>query len=127
MKKILIIFMSAVLIFTLAGCSKGASTAANNKSNSSDTKYKDGTFTAEGQGKSGAVKIEVKITSGKIKEINVLENKETPAMMDTVKENLIPEIIKKQGAEGVDALSGATLASKAVLDAVGKVEKEAAK
>jgi uncharacterized protein with FMN-binding domain len=126
MKKVLILFMSALLSFTVVGCSSGASTA-NNKSNSSKMNYKDGTYTAVGQGKSGAVKVEVKVASGKINEIDVLDNKETPAMMGTVKENLIPEIIKKQGVEGVDALSGATLASNAVLDAVGKVEKEAAK
>jgi uncharacterized protein with FMN-binding domain len=126
MKKGLILFMSVVLTFTVAGCSSGANTSST-KSNSSDIGYKDGTYSAVGQGKSGDVKVEVKIANGKLTEINVLDNKETPAMMDSVKENLIPEIIKKQTTTGVDAVSGATLASKAVLEAVGKVQKEAAK
>lgn len=125
MKKGLILIISVVLTFAVAGCSSGANTSSK-KNNLNGIEYKDGTYTAVGQGKSGNVKVKVKVAQGKLTEINVLDNKETPAMMDSVKENLIPEIIKKQATEGVDTVSGATLASKAVLEAVGKVEKEAA-
>lgn len=114
MKKVLILFTAVVLIFTVVGCSSGA-------------KYKDGTYSAVGKGKAGDVKVEVKVANGKLSEINVLDNKETPAMIDSVKDGLIPEIIKKQTTEGVDTVSGATLSSKAVLEAVGKVLKDAAK
>lgn len=124
MKKGLILLISLALMFSLAGCSGSADTS-NKKSGSNSTQYKDGTYTAAGKGKAGDVKVEVKIAEGKLTEINVLDNKETPAMMDSVKQNLIPEIIKKQTTKGVDAVSGATLASNAVLEAVGKAQNEA--
>lgn len=109
MKKFLIALISAALIFSLAGCS------------SASGQYKNGTYTAEGKGRAGDVKVEVIIEKGSITAINVLDNSETEAMMESVKAGLLPKIIERQSAEGVDAVSGATLTSNGVLEAVKKV------
>ncbi|MDZ4957179.1 FMN-binding protein [Clostridium perfringens] len=90
-------------------------------------KYKDGTYTGEGQGASSAIKVEVKVEKGKISEINLLEHNETKTLVDGVKENLVPEIIEKQSTEGVEAISGATNSSKGVIEAVNKALESAAK
>ncbi|MPW26802.1 FMN-binding protein [Alkalibaculum sp. M08DMB] len=71
--------------------------------------------------------VEVKIIGEKINEINVLDNQETPTMITTVEETLIPQIIKGQTIEAVDTVSGATNSSNAVLDAVGQSLAEATK
>lgn len=83
-------------------------------------KYTDGTYTGESQGASGIVKVEVKVEKGEISAIEIVEHNETKTLIDGVKDNIIPEIIKKQGTEGVEAVSGATNSSKGVLEAVNK-------
>ncbi len=114
MKKLTAILGAIALSATvLVGCGGG--------------KYKDGTYTGEGQGASGAIKVEVKVAKGKISEINLTEQHETKTLVDGVKENLVPEIIKKQSTEGVEAISGATNSSKGVLEAVNKALEAAAK
>ena len=80
MKKITAILSTIALSATLlVGCGGG--------------KYTDGTYTGEGQGASGAIKVEVKVEKGKISEVNLVEHNETKTLVDGVKDNLGPEII----------------------------------
>ena len=67
--------------------------------------YKDGSYTGEGQGKSGPVKVQVTVKAGKIASVKVLEQKETPM------------IFKANGTKGVATVSGATLSSKGIIAA----------
>ena len=114
MKKITAILSTIVLSATvLVGCGGG--------------KYTDGTYTGEGQGASGIIKVEVKVEKGNISEVNLVEHNETKTLVDGVKDNLVPEIIKKQSTEGVEAISGATNSSNGVIDAVNKALESAAK
>jgi uncharacterized protein with FMN-binding domain len=114
MKRITTILSTIVITATLlVGCGSG--------------KYTDGTYTGEGQGASGAIKVEVKVEKGKILEVNLVEHNETKTLVDGVKENLVPEIIDKQSTEGVEAISGATNSSKGVIEAVNKALESAGK
>ena len=114
MKRITKIVSTIVIAATLlAGCGSG--------------KYTDGTYTGEGQGASGVIKVEVKVEKGKIAEVNLVEHNETKTLVDGVKENLVPEIIEKQSTEGVEAISGATNSSKGVIEAVNKALESAVK
>ena len=114
MKKVTKILSAILLSSTiLVGCSGG--------------KYADGTYTGEGQGASGAIKVDVVVTKGKISDIKLVEHNETKTLVDGVKENIVPEIIEKQGTEGVDALSGASNSSKGVIEAVNNALKSAVK
>ena len=114
MKRITAILSTMVITATLlVGCGSG--------------KYTDGTYTGEGQGASGAIKVEVKVEKGKILEVNLVEHNETKTLVDGVKENLVPEIIEKQSTEGVEAISGATNSSKGVIEAVNKALESAVK
>ena len=80
--------------------------------------YKDGSYTGEGQANNGPVKVEVVVKDGFIDAINVLEHKETSSIFSAVEKQLIPSIIYNQAAEGVDAVSGASNSSNAVIEAV---------
>ena len=114
MKKALISLLSSILLIaTLVGCSSG--------------KYKDGSYPAMARGNSGDIKLSIEIKSGKIADIKILEQKETPEIMEGAKNVLIPSIIKKQGTEGVDAVSGATKSSNAILEAVNEALGKAKK
>ena len=113
MKKISLTLIGLIVSVALIGCSSG--------------KYKDGTYTGVGRGASSDIKVEVLVKSGKIEEIKLVEQKETATLVKGVEENIIPEIIKNQGTEGIDTLSGATNSSKGVLDAVNKALEQANK
>lgn len=114
MKKITAILGTIALIATiLVGCGGG--------------KYTDGTYTGEGQGASGVIKVEVKVEKGKISEVNLVEHNETKTLVDGVKDNIVPEIIKNQSTEGVEAVSGATNSSNGVIEAVNKALESATK
>lgn len=79
--------------------------------------YNDGTYVGEGQGLFGPVKLEVKVAGGKITEINVLEHSETPGISDAAFNGVIPAIIEAQSVD-VDTVSGATITSNAIIEAV---------
>ena len=114
MKKILSIMATVVLSTTLLiGCGGG--------------KYTDGTYTGEGQGASGIIKVEVKVEKGEISSIELVEHNETKTLVDGVKDNLVPEIIEKQSVEGVEAIAGATNSSKGVIEAVSQALEGAVK
>lgn len=79
--------------------------------------YKDGSYTGEGQGKSGPVKVQVTVKAGKITSVKVLEQKETPMIFKGAEAGVIPAIVKANGTKGVATVSGATLSSKGIIAA----------
>ena len=79
--------------------------------------YKDGSYTGEGQGKSGPVKVQVTVKAGKIDSVKVLEQKETPMIFKGAEAGVIPAIVKANGTKGVATVSGATLSSKGIIAA----------
>jgi uncharacterized protein with FMN-binding domain len=114
MKKLVnIVTVTVLAAALLVGCSSG--------------KYKNGTYEGVGRGASSDIKVSVEVASGKIKNVKLVEQKETKTLVEGVEQNIIPEIIKKQGTEGVEAISGATNSSKGVLDAVNKALEQAKK
>ncbi len=114
MKKFLKVILSLILVTTVVACS-----------NTSDTSsVKDGTYTGVGTGYIGEVQLDVTITDSKIESIEVVSSEETESYSQPVFENLIPMIIEHQSVN-VDAISGSTGASTAVVDAVKAALKEA--
>jgi len=79
--------------------------------------YKDGSYTGEGQGKSGPVKVQVTVKAGKIASVKVLEQKETPMIFKGAEAGVIPAIVKANGTKGVATVSGAPLSSKGIIAA----------
>ena len=76
-----------------------------------------GTYEAFTDGHNGEIRVSATFSDSCIQSIEVLEQHETPHVGDIVFEKLIPKIIKANGA-GVDALSGATVSSYALIQAV---------
>ncbi|MCE5220860.1 MAG: FMN-binding protein [Clostridium sp.] len=85
--------------------------------NSSKT-YKDGTYTGSGQGfHGGTTKVLVTIADGKIANIEILSNGDTPQYFERVLGTITKEILSKQSTS-VDTVSGATYSSKGIMSAV---------
>ena len=84
----------------------------------SDAAYTDGEYTAEGKGIGGTVPVTVTVKDGKIAEVTVGDNSETQGIGSKAIEQLPDAIVAANGTEGVDAVSGATVTSKAIFTAV---------
>ncbi|MFH1715617.1 MAG: RnfABCDGE type electron transport complex subunit G [Elusimicrobiota bacterium] len=83
------------------------------------SKYADGVYDAKARGHGGIVQVKINIEHGKITNIKAIGSYETRKLWNKVVDDLIPNIIDKQGIEGLDAVSGATRSSRALLEAVG--------
>lgn len=88
--------------------------------------YKDGSYTGEGKGRESQIQVQVDIKGGKIATVQVLKHGETEMIIAAPIETMIPEIVAKNGVEGVESVGGATLSSDgikaAVADALAKAK-----
>ena len=102
--------------------SKAASSAkdkaASSKADSAAGELKDGTYEGTGKGMGGDVPVTVTVEGGKIASVEVGENSETQGIGTKAIEQLPAKIVEANGVEGVDAISGATVTSKAIFSAV---------
>ena len=87
---------------------------------------KDGEYTATWDGHNAPLTVVVTIKDGKIADVKVTDHKETPGLSTPALEK-IPEAIKAANDPSVDAISSATVTSKAIMNAVAKALEEAAK
>lgn len=112
MKKFLAITLMLILIATtLVGCGEKTPT------------YKDGTWEGEAQGMK-PLKVSVEIKDGKIANVEVIEHDETPDISDPAIEQIPAAIVEKNSTE-VDSVSGATVTSNAIKEAVNKALENA--
>ena len=79
--------------------------------------FQAGTYEVTAQGHNGDIRLSVTFSDSCITDIKVLEQHETPHIGDIVFDELIPQIIKANGT-GVDAMTGATVSSRALMKGV---------
>ncbi|MCA1753469.1 MAG: RnfABCDGE type electron transport complex subunit D [Spirochaeta sp.] len=77
----------------------------------------DGTYTGVGEGYGGPIEVEVQVQDGWIVDIQVLDHGETPGISDPGFEETMNEIYASNSTN-VDTVSGATMTSQGVIDAV---------
>jgi uncharacterized protein with FMN-binding domain len=81
-------------------------------------KVPDGKYKADSFGYSSQVEVEVTVAAGKIADVKVTQHHEKQYYSSIIE--TCASIIKKQGAKGVDATSGATITSEAIINATVK-------
>ena len=118
-KKLTVIFI-CVFAIVLAACGK---TETNYNIGVSGL-WKDGIYTETAKGKKGNFDVTVIISDGKISDIQIGDNKETPDIGGKAIAELSAEMIKGQTYE-VDAMSGATITSNGMKDAVARCLEQA--
>ncbi len=111
MKKLSKIIISLLMVLSLTACG-------------SKSAYKAGTYTGSAQGMGGDVTVEVVMTSDKIESVVVTEQQETVGIADPAL-NTIPGAIVEHQSLGIDVVSGATITSNAILNAVAEAVKAA--
>ena len=111
MKKLVSIFLAIVLMvsspFALA-----------------ESSYTPGTYTAQAEGLNGPVTVEVTFSENAIESVGVAAHKETPGISDGAIEKIPAEIVAGQTLN-LDAVSGATYTSNAILNAVADAVAQA--
>lgn len=101
-KHISMILVLVLLTATLVGCG-GAS-------------YKDGTYTGEATGMD-LMTVSVEVTDGEISSVEILEHGESEGYYEEAFEQIPAAIVEKNSTD-VDAVSGATVSSDAIKEAV---------
>lgn len=84
----------------------------------------DGTYTGVGQGKNGDVTVELQVTGGKLVAVRVVKHVETPGISDAAMTQFPQRVVDAQSLN-VDAVSGATLTSDGIRNAVADAIRKA--
>jgi uncharacterized protein with FMN-binding domain len=85
----------------------------------------DGTYRGEGIGYRAPVKVDVVVKDGRIEAVKVVETREDWPL--NTLQDVTARIVEKQSLQGVDAVSGATFTSDAIVTGAGKALSGAAK
>ncbi len=86
--------------------------------------YIDGTYRAQVDSFGGLLEIEVVVEGGRIEAVNVLKHADTPGISDPAYET-VPKAIVEANSAQVEAASGATVSSKAIMRAVEQALEQA--
>lgn len=115
MKKLGILVLSVLMALSLTACSSKPETSSG---------YKAGTYTGTAKGRNGDVTVEVKLSATAIDSVTVTQHTETEGIADPAITKIPASIVEYQSL-GVDVITGATITSNAVLEAVGNALKSA--
>ena len=80
------------------------------------SKFEDGDFTGEATGME-PMKVDVTVTDGKIASVEVVEHNETEGYCEEALAD-IPKLIVEKNSTDIDAISGATMTSNGIKNAV---------
>ena len=106
---------------------KAAGDAAVDKTEQNPSgNFQDGVYSGSGEGYRGNMTVSVKVEQGSIAEIKVKSTKDDKTYLDRAESEIFSEILKKQSAEAIDTVSGATYSSKGLIEAAQNALKEAA-
>lgn len=108
MKKLSLLLVVALMLFSFAGCSKGDEPAATG-----ETK----TLTGTAKGFGGDVTVTVTVNGKDITKVEAVGESETQGIGSNAIEQL-PALIEKADSTEVDGITGATVTSNAVKEAV---------
>lgn len=118
-----------MMIGLSTGCSgNAAETTAQTNAPETTTEaagaYKAGTYTGTASGRNGDVTVSVTFSTDAIESVEVTEHQETAGIADPALERIPQDIVTYQSL-GVDTVSGCTVTSQAIIEAVAAAAAEA--
>ncbi|GJM72765.1 hypothetical protein HMSSN036_49810 [Paenibacillus macerans] len=105
-----------ILIMGVIGCSGSNKEAAPDAADTQGL-YTPGTYTGEAQGLHSVIKVEVTVDANTIQAVKVLEQKDTEGVSDAVFETIPQKVVEGQSLK-VDIVSGASVSSNGLIDAI---------
>jgi len=119
MKKICGFLFGGLLIAGLMGGAAALYASQDGKKEESPSQtvsWKDGIYKGEAKGYKGPIEVEVKVKDGKIASVKILKQKENQP--GTALTEIPAKIVKGNGPDGIDAITGATFTSNGIMNAV---------
>ena len=104
LSKIFSLFLSILILFI--SCEKKQSS------------LRDGTFIGKGNGRNGPLEVSITVKDGQIVDAEITKDVESPNIADNAKKEIIERFLKDGSTAMLDAVSGATITSNAILDAL---------
>ena len=104
LSKIFSLFLSILILFI--SCEKKQSA------------LRDGMFIGKGNGRNGPLEVSITVKDGKIVDAEITKDVESPNIADFAKKEIIERFLKDGSTAMLDAVSGATITSNAILDAL---------
>ncbi len=124
-KKVLAGLLACTMMASLAACGGKTPKPEATPAPEDNALYTAGTYTGVSEnGKNGSVTVEVTVTANAIESVAVTEHKETAGLSDPAIERIPQDIVAKQSL-AIDAITGATITSQAILEAAEAALKEA--
>ena len=117
------LILAAALCLAIAGCGSESTESSSYDIAEAGT-WTDGVYTQTAEGKNGDFDVTVTIEDGSIASVKIGDNDETEDKGGVAIEELPDEIVEAQSYD-VDAVSGATVTSEAIEDAVARCLEEA--
>ncbi|WP_034328558.1 FMN-binding protein [Alkaliphilus transvaalensis] len=111
LKKKLLVGVLGLTMVALTAC------GGSDDVNSTTGGLNDGTYEGTGQGFKGDIKIELVVEDGKVTDLNVLEHGETEGISDAAFEGITEQLLEKQSAD-LDVITGATMTSEGLIEAI---------
>ena len=124
MKKRRLAALAVCAALLLSSCGGGPKESATPTPDAQEGAYTAGTYEASADGRNGPVKVSVTFTADAIEKVEIVEHSESAGISDPAITG-IPEAIVQYQSLGVDAVSGATITSDAILAAVAACVEEA--
>ncbi|MCF0115981.1 MAG: FAD-dependent oxidoreductase, partial [Erysipelotrichaceae bacterium] len=122
MKKFLKVSLACLLCLSVTACSQGTTEPAETPAEGT---YTEGTYTGVSEnGKGGTLKVDVTFSADAITAIEVGEHSETPGISDPAIEQIPAAIVESQSL-GIDVVTGATITSDAIIEAVADAVTQA--
>ncbi len=124
MKKMTLTLAVLGCFLLLGGCGASDTKQTNTYEIAEAGTWKDGTYTETAKGKKGDFEVTVVIEDGTIAGVSIGDNQETPDKGGVAIAQLPDEIVKAQSYD-VDAVTGATVTSDGIKDAVARCLEKA--
>lgn len=123
-KLLVLLIIAGLLSSIIIGCSSKPVDQKQVLTESTEGKFKPGTYTAEAQGRNGIIRVSVTVDENSIKEVKILEHSESVGIADAAIEKIPLKIVEGQTL-AVDVVAGSTITSNAILLAVEEALKQA--
>lgn len=94
---------------------------------STSSKWVDGSYEGSAMGMYGEVVINVVIEKGRIITINIVNHSESPGITDLAFTQIPQVILEKQSVDDIDSITGATITSVAIIEAINEALMKAEK
>ena len=114
MVKVYFVLALVLAGFLFAGCEECSGDAPGQE----DVLMRDGVYEGLGEGRSGMIKVAIDVRNHIIDAIDILSQAESK-FAQPAENQIIEEVLMRQSVEGVDVVSGATITSNGMLQAIG--------